>query len=190
MCFYQLFYLISSFRNCCCLSWRWLIDWLIDHVDGGETTSLHRGHQQAYFSSPRWYMIMENHGEMMMSAGGNCRIVYQSSLAILPWEPSGSMYEEWTTEVRILPCKNFIRIWKWFFTCRKISRHGSSGFTSPSKEVVLWIFITLKNPSPWLGLNPRPLGPVTSTLTTAPSRQLSIEVKSSVDYTRQRFLTY
>jgi hypothetical protein len=66
-------------------------DWLIDHVDGGETTSLRRGHQQAYFSSPRWYMIMENHGEMMMSAVGNCWIVYQSSLAILPWEPSGSV---------------------------------------------------------------------------------------------------
>jgi hypothetical protein len=31
------------------------------------------------------------------------------------------------------------------------------------EEGVLQIFITLKNPSPWLGLNPQPLGPVAST---------------------------
>jgi hypothetical protein len=36
---------------------------------------------------------------------------------------------------------------------------------------VLQIFITLKNPSPWLGLNPQPLGPVASTLTTTPPWQ-------------------
>jgi hypothetical protein len=35
------------------------------------------------------------------------------------------------------------------------------------KECVLRIFITIKYPSPWLGSNPQPLGPVTSTLTTA-----------------------
>jgi hypothetical protein len=29
------------------------------------------------------------------------------------------------------------------------------------------IFITIKNPLPWLGLNPRPLGSVASTLTTS-----------------------
>jgi hypothetical protein len=47
-------------------------------------------------------------------------------------------------------------------------RHGTDGFTSPPKEVVLRIFITLKNPRP--GLNPRTLGPVASTLTTSPPR--------------------
>jgi hypothetical protein len=31
-------------------------------------------------------------------------------------------------------------------------------------------FYRLKNPSPWLGLNPQPLGPVASTLTTTPPR--------------------
>jgi hypothetical protein len=41
-------------------------------------------------------------------------------------------------------------------------RHGTDGFTSPPKEVVLRIFITLKNP--------RTLGPVASTLTTSPPR--------------------
>jgi hypothetical protein len=34
------------------------------------------------------------------------------------------------------------------------------------KEGVLRIFIAINNPSPWPGLNPRPLGPVTSTITT------------------------
>jgi hypothetical protein len=42
-------------------------------------------------------------------------------------------------------------------------QHGASGFTSPLKESVLWIFITLKNPSPQPELNPRTLGPVAST---------------------------
>jgi hypothetical protein len=47
-------------------------------------------------------------------------------------------------------------------------RHGTDGFTSPLKEVVLRIFITLKNPRS--GSNPRTLGPVASTLTTSPPR--------------------
>jgi hypothetical protein len=38
-------------------------------------------------------------------------------------------------------------------------RHGTDGFTSPPKEVVLRIFIILKNPCP-----------VASTLTTSPPR--------------------
>jgi hypothetical protein len=44
---------------------------------------------------------------------------------------------------------------------------GPSRFTS-LEEGVLRIFITLKNPLPWPGSNPQPLGPVASTLTTAP----------------------
>jgi hypothetical protein len=40
------------------------------------------------------------------------------------------------------------------------------------KERVLRIFIALKNPSPMSGSNPRPLGPVASTLTTTPPRRL------------------
>jgi hypothetical protein len=46
-------------------------------------------------------------------------------------------------------------------------RHGTNGFTSPPKEVVLRIFITLK---PRSGSNPQTLGPVASTLTTSPPR--------------------
>jgi hypothetical protein len=52
------------------------------------------------------------------------------------------------------------------FTRRKILRHVTSSFTSHPKEGVLWIFIDLKNSSPWPGSNPRPLGTVASTLTT------------------------
>jgi hypothetical protein len=63
----------------------------------------------------------------------------------------------------------------WYFsrclTCRKILRHGTSGCTSHLKEGVLRIFIALKNPSPWPGLNPRPLRPMASTLTTTPPRR-------------------
>jgi hypothetical protein len=54
----------------------------------------------------------------------------------------------------------------------KILRHGTSGFTSHLKDGVLWIFIALKNPLPWSGLNLQPFGPVASTLTTTPPRQL------------------
>jgi hypothetical protein len=53
-------------------------------------------------------------------------------------------------------------------TCHKILRHGTSGFISHPQEGVLRIFIALKNPSPWPGSDPRPLGPVASTLTTTP----------------------
>jgi hypothetical protein len=42
-------------------------------------------------------------------------------------------------------------------TCRKILRHGTSGFTSHPKEGVLRIFIALKNTLPCPGSNPRPL---------------------------------
>jgi hypothetical protein len=37
-------------------------------------------------------------------------------------------------------------------------RHGTDGFTSPPKEVVLQIFITLKNPSTSVGIEPANLG--------------------------------
>jgi hypothetical protein len=43
-------------------------------------------------------------------------------------------------------------------------RHGAEGFTSRPKEGVLRNFIALKISSPRLGLNPRTLGPIASTL--------------------------
>jgi hypothetical protein len=50
-----------------------------------------------------------------------------------------------------------------FYGCLKILRHGADGFTSPPKEIVLRVFIALKNPS---GLNPLTVGPMANTLTT------------------------
>jgi hypothetical protein len=60
--------------------------------------------------------------------------------------------------------------------CRKILEHGTSSFTCHPKEGVVQIFIVLKNPSPWPGLNPRPLGPVASTLTTTPPRRPGVSI--------------
>jgi hypothetical protein len=60
---------------------------------------------------------------------------------------------------------------KRYLTCRKILRHGTSGFTSHPKEDVLRIFLALKNPSPWSGSNPRPLSQVASTVTTTPPKR-------------------
>jgi hypothetical protein len=40
------------------------------------------------------------------------------------------------------------------------------------EEDVLRIFIALKNPSPWPGSNPQPLGPAARTLITTPPRRL------------------
>jgi hypothetical protein len=54
----------------------------------------------------------------------------------------------------------FVHTSNLFFTSPKILRHGADGFSSPPKEVVLPIFIALKNPSPWQGLNQRILGPM------------------------------
>jgi hypothetical protein len=57
------------------------------------------------------------------------------------------------------------------FTCRKTLQHGTSGFTSHTKEGVLRIFISLQNLLPRPDLNPRPLGPAASTLTTTLPRR-------------------
>jgi hypothetical protein len=59
---------------------------------------------------------------------------------------------------------------------------GPSHFTSHPRGRCAAGFITLKNPSPWLGSNPQPLGPVASTLTTTPPRQQGqATLHSSVD---------
>jgi hypothetical protein len=66
---------------------------------------------------------------------------------------------------------------KGVFIRLKILRHVTNGFTSPPKEGVLRIFVALKNPSPWLGFNPRTLGPMANTLTiTPPRRQVSVMI--------------
>jgi hypothetical protein len=45
-----------------------------------------------------------------------------------------------------------------FLTCRKILQHGTDSFASPFKEVLLMIFIALKNPSLSAGIEPANLG--------------------------------
>jgi hypothetical protein len=58
---------------------------------------------------------------------------------------------------RILLTKNLFHTRKVLLHAVNL-RHGTDGFTSPPKEIVLRIF------SPQPGLNPRTLGPVASTL--------------------------
>jgi hypothetical protein len=58
-------------------------------------------------------------------------------------------------------------------TRHEILQREASSFISHLKEDVLWIFIALKNPLPWPGLNLQPLGPVASTLDTTSQRRLS-----------------
>jgi hypothetical protein len=45
-----------------------------------------------------------------------------------------------------------------FLTSHKIIRHVADGFSSPLKEGVLWIYITLKNPSLLARTEPANLG--------------------------------
>jgi hypothetical protein len=59
-------------------------------------------------------------------------------------------------------------------TCYKILQYGADCSSSPLKEGMLQIFITLKNPSPSAGCEPTNLGPMASTLTTRPPRTTKI----------------
>jgi hypothetical protein len=142
---------------------------MTDHVDGVRSlgtaaTSGHTVCPPCGMWAYRAVVIMM----MMMQAGENSWLVHQSSLAILLadiWERAGGMDEG----VRILPIQ-YLKCLKGSLTSRKFLWHGTSGFTSHTKEGVLRIFIALENPSPRPGLDPRPLGPVASTLTTTPPR--------------------
>jgi hypothetical protein len=55
-------------------------------------------------------------------------------------------------------------------TCCRTLRHGTDGFTSPPKEVALWICIALKIHRPRPGVNSRISSSMASTLTTRPPR--------------------
>jgi hypothetical protein len=104
------------------------------------------------------------------------RVLWQSSQ-----QSSASKQEEWVKRMRIWLCEVFLNILaRDYFTRRKILRHGTSRFTSHSKEGVLRIFIALKNLSTWRGLNPWNLGPMASTLTTTPPRWLRLFCVDSI----------
>jgi hypothetical protein len=96
---------------------------------------------------------------MMMLDGDNSWFVHQSSLAVIPAETSGESRRNGRKSENF--AYQYLKYLKGSLTCRK---------NSFPNEGVLRIFIALKNPSPLLGLNPRPLGPVASTLTTTPPR--------------------
>jgi hypothetical protein len=106
---------------------------------------------------------------MIMLAGDNTLLVHQSSLAVLPAETSGASRRNGRRSENF--AYQYLKYLKGSLTCRKILRHGTSGFISHPKEGVLRIFIALKNPSPRPCLNTRPMGPVASTLTTTPPRR-------------------
>jgi hypothetical protein len=94
---------------------------------------------------------------------------HQSSLAVTS---KGTYQRSWRNlvrNVREICLQVSIFILQRSLTC-KMLRHGTAGFTSPPKEVVLRIFIALKIYLPRPSLNPRTLGPVVSTIITRPSR--------------------
>jgi hypothetical protein len=143
--------------------WEHNIDWLWwrKTVASNRPIVLHPGEMWA------WRVMV-----MMMPAGENSWLVHQSFLAILPAETCGvSRRNGWRSENFAY---QYLRYVNRSLTCRKILWHGASSFTSYPNEGVLQIFITLKNPSPRLGMNPRPLGPEASTLTTVLPRWLKI----------------
>jgi hypothetical protein len=52
----------------------------------------------------------------------------------------------------------YVSYFKGTLKYRQILRHGTDGFTSPPKEVVIRIFIALKTTSPSMGFEPMNLG--------------------------------
>jgi hypothetical protein len=114
---------------------------------------------------------------MIMPAGNNSWLFHQSSLAVLPAHTSGASRRNGQRSENF--AYQYLKYLKGPLTCRKILRHGTSGFTSHPKQGVLRIFIALKSPLPWAGLNPRPLGSVASTLTTTPPRRPTMHIPSS-----------
>jgi hypothetical protein len=70
---------INSWR-CSCCSYQW-----------DETTSLNCGHQRAYCSSQRWYMIIQSHGGMILG-GENGKKLGENPAPVplcLPQKPHG-----------------------------------------------------------------------------------------------------
>jgi hypothetical protein len=114
--------------------------------------------------------------DMVILTKANSQLVYQSALAAtstVRWScHPRHLWSEWESGRSKWEFSLSVR-WdfKRYFTCRKILRRGTSGFTSHPKEGVLRTFIALTNPSPWPGSNPQPLRPVASTLSTTPPRR-------------------
>jgi hypothetical protein len=79
---------------------------------------------------------------MEMPAGDNSLLFHQSSLVVLPAETSGASRgygrrsENFTYQ--------YLQYLKGYLTRSYILRHGTSGFTSDTKKVVLRILLPLK----------------------------------------------
>jgi hypothetical protein len=121
---------------------------------------------------PRWYISM---GEPRQNndVGIGKLLTHPPELSGNPtsrvtWEQVGGM-DKMSDNFTLKAFCSHLQV---IMTCHKIFWHGASRYTFHPKEGVLHIFITLKNPSPWLGLNPQTLGPVARTPTITPLRQL------------------
>jgi hypothetical protein len=162
--------------------WRrltdWLIDWLIDYDGVGLClrTAATNGpivHSPGDMWAWRAMVMM-----MMMpteETEDNSWLVHQSPLAVLPAEKSRASRRNRRRS------ENFA--YQYLFSsllCRKYLTTCDLRLYFPS-ECVLRIFVALKNPSPRPGLNPRPLGPVASTLTTTPPRRLNESYTFTLD---------
>jgi hypothetical protein len=87
------------------------------------------------------------------------RVIHQSSLLWLQQRHLvvGRSGREVTAKFYLSVSLSYL---KGSLTCRKVLRHGANGYTSPPKEVVVQIFIALKNNRSRPGLNPRILDPM------------------------------
>ena len=115
---------------------------------------------------------------------------YSIVLLHLTWRPLLYMSQHYlllllcfTTLFNILGHQRRFRHWAWkvrqillrgsnfglrFFLRAVNARHGTHGFTSLPKEVIVRIFTLWKNPSTPVGTNPRTSGPDSSIITTGP----------------------
>jgi hypothetical protein len=122
----------------------------------------------AYCSCPGWYMSTESHdrwrrlAKLRIRPPERCQSYHKSHLVTNP--------KNVDKENDGFCLQNISFILYGSLTCRKIIRHGTSGFTSLPKEGALRNFIALKISSPRPGLNSRTLCPTVSTLTITPPR--------------------
>jgi hypothetical protein len=96
---------------------------------------------------------------LIYCASNHSRIIQQSSLFWLLQRhvvaKRGETGREMVAEFCLLLSLSYL---KWSLTCSKNLRHGANVFTSPPKEVVLLVFIALKNPSLTAWFEPANLG--------------------------------
>jgi hypothetical protein len=106
---------------------------------------------------------------MMLPAGGNSRLIHQSSLAVLPAETSGSKRSE-----------NFdyqyLRYLKGSLTSVKSYSMGPPALLPIQRKVCCGFLLPLKIHCLGRVWNLWPLGPVASTLTTTPPSQLWFDI--------------